>query len=250
MRQFDGLHRDASPLKGVDIRQLDQFRHRACEVTLLRMERQTTQTTTNKWIEFLTPEVLRNRLISASIYLAAFELLKDSIIDHPRYFFASEYDENGALAGPEYHKQVLSRNSRPLYASLSWLREFGVLDDNDLAVFENLKNVRNIVAHEMHQLASGSAPSKHVAELPKLVALLRKIEVWWIVNVEIPTNPDFDASVEIDEDGILPGPVMAVSLMLDVALGSEEEANRYAKAFREERERRETGGERPSTEQK
>src|SRR5260370_41640079 len=99
------------------------------------MECLTTQEHSDKWLEFLTPEVLRNRLISASIYLAAFELLKDSIIDHPRYFFASEYDENGALAGPEYHKQVLSRNSSPLYASLSCLREFGVLDDNDIAVF-------------------------------------------------------------------------------------------------------------------
>jgi hypothetical protein len=25
-----------------------------------------------------------------------------------------------------------------------------------------------------------------------MVALLRKIEVWWIPNVEIPTNPDFE----------------------------------------------------------
>jgi hypothetical protein len=102
----------------------------------------------------------------------------------------------------------------------------------------------------MHQLASGGAPSKHVAELPKLVALLRKIEIWWIVNVEIPTNPDFDDATDVDEDGILPGPVMAVSLMVDVALGSEEEANRYVRAFREERERRENGGQRPSKDQK
>jgi hypothetical protein len=68
--------------------------------------------------------------------------------------------------------------------SLGWLRELNAIDDNDLAVFEGLKNARNTIAHEMHQLASGSAPSKHVAELPKLVALLRKIEVWWIMNVE------------------------------------------------------------------
>jgi hypothetical protein len=238
------------PLKGVDIRLPDQFRHRACEVTLLRMERQTTHTTTDKWIEFLTPEVLRNRLISASIYLAAFELLKDSIIDHPRSFFTSGFDINGPIVGPQYEEEILTRNGSPLYASLSWLQEFGVLDDNDLAVFENLKNVRNTVAHEMHQLASGGAPSKHVAELPKLVALLRKIEIWWIVNVEIPTNPDFDDATDVDEDGILPGPVMAVSLMVDVALGSEEEANRYVRAFREERERRENGGQRPSKDQK
>jgi hypothetical protein len=197
------------------------------------MECLTTQEHSDKWLEFLTPEILRNRLISASIYLAAFELLKDSIIDHPRSFFASGFDRNGPIVGSRYQEEILTRNPSPLYASLFWLQEFGAIDDTDLAVFENLKKVRNRVAHEMHQLASGSVPSRHASELPKLVALLRKIEVWWIMNVEIPTNPDFDDTTDIDEDGILPGPVMAVSLMADVALGSEEEANRYLRAFRE-----------------
>src|ERR1039458_385518 len=32
------------------------------------------------WEEFLTPEILRNKLISASLYLAAFEMLKDSVV--------------------------------------------------------------------------------------------------------------------------------------------------------------------------
>lgn len=202
------------------------------------MERPSTHNTTDQWIEFLTPEVLRNRLISASIYLAAFELLKDSIIDHPRSFFASNFDINGPTVGSRYQEEILTRNSSPLYGSLAWLRGLNAIDDNDLAVFEDLKNARNTIAHEMHQLASGGAPSKHVAELPKLVALLRKIEVWWIMNVEIPTNPDFDEATEIDEDGILPGPVMTVSLMVDVALGSEEQANQYLKAFQEAHERR------------
>jgi hypothetical protein len=209
------------------------------------------QDTTDKWIAFLTPEVLRNRLISASIYLAAFELLKDSIIDHPRSFFASGFDINGPIAGARYQEEILTRNSSPLYASLAWLREFNAIDDTDLAVFEGLKNARNTIAHDMHQLASGGAPSKHVAELPKLVALLRKIEVWWIMNVEIPTNPDFDEASEIDEDGILPGPVMTVSLMVDVALGSEEQANQYLKAFREAHQRRKAGSQpRPTQEGK
>lgn len=35
----------------------------------------------------------------------------------------------------------------------------------------------------------------------EMVALLRQIELWWIVNVEIPTNPNLDGE-EIDESGI------------------------------------------------
>jgi hypothetical protein len=62
--------------------------------------------------------------------------------------------------------------------------------------------------------------------------LLRKIEVWWIVNVDIATDPDL-IEKEIDEEGIIPGRVLTVSLMLEVALGSDEDANRYVKAFLE-----------------
>ena len=63
-----------------------------------------------------------------------------------------------------------------------------------------------------------------------IIELLCKIEKWWILNVEIPTNPDFDGK-EIDEDGIVPGPIMTLRLLPDIALGSEEESNFYYKEF-------------------
>jgi hypothetical protein len=43
----------------------------------------------------------------------------------------------------------------------------------------------------------GSKDSHHVERFHELVALLKKIEVWWVVNMEIPVNPDFDGK-EID----------------------------------------------------
>jgi len=39
------------------------------------------------WEEFLNPEVMRPRLIAASIYIAGFEALKDSIVGRIREFF-------------------------------------------------------------------------------------------------------------------------------------------------------------------
>jgi hypothetical protein len=63
-----------------------------------------------------------------------------------------------------------------------------------------------------------------------LMHLLRKIEVWWIVEFEIPTNPDFDGR-EIDQESILPGPVAGMQLLSDVALGGPEESRFYIDAF-------------------
>jgi hypothetical protein len=39
------------------------------------------------WEDFLNPEVTRNRLLAASVYIAAFEALKDSIVGRIRDFF-------------------------------------------------------------------------------------------------------------------------------------------------------------------
>jgi hypothetical protein len=51
---------------------------------------------------------------------------------------------------------------------------------------------------------------------------LNKIEKWWIINVDIATDPQFDGE-HIDERGIIPGPIMPHQLMMDIALGSEED---------------------------
>jgi hypothetical protein len=71
----------------------------------------------------------------------------------------------------------------------------------------------------------------------EMVALLRKVEAWWITNVEIPTNPDFDGQ-EVDEDGITLGPIMTIQLLRDIALGDEKRSKYYYDEFR----RRSGGG--------
>jgi hypothetical protein len=187
--------------------------------------------TKNRWEEFLDPDVLRGRLISASIYIAAFEMLRESIIGRIETFFSEGFDENGPIISAEYREKVLSRNLSPLYASLAWLRENNVIDDADLSEFETLKKCRNNLAHELAGVIAGSVSIAYLEQLPRVAEMLRKIETWWIVNVEIPINPDFE-DAEIDEAGILPGPVLSLQMMVQVALGSPEESTRLLNEFR------------------
>jgi hypothetical protein len=64
-----------------------------------------------------------------------------------------------------------------------------------------------------------------------MVALLRKVETWWIKNVDIPINSDFDGQTVEDQE-IIPGPVMGLQLLRDVALGSEDESRKHLQALR------------------
>ena len=184
-----------------------------------------------KWEEFLDPNILRGRLISASIYIAAYEMLKDSIIERIKSFFDTGFDPDGTTTSPEYAKKVLSRNRSPLHASLDSLLENEVIDQADFTAFETIRLHRNKLAHEMTSVVVGTATLGYLEYLPTIAALLKKIEVWWIVNLEIPINPDLDDAV-IDEAGIMPGPSISLQLMMEVALGSAAESRRYLDAFR------------------
>ena len=186
-----------------------------------------------KWERFLDPEVLRPNLILASIYIAAFEILKNSIIERIRDFYISGFKENNWIISPEYKNNVLSKDKSPTYASLKWLKESEAINDDDIEKFNKIKEYRNLLAHEITKMMMEGLPPEFTERFNDMVALLDKIERWWIINVEIPTNPDFDGKHdEIDESGIVPGPIMSLRMMIDVALGSDETANYYINEFK------------------
>jgi len=179
-----------------------------------------------QWEQLLTPAVMHERLVSASLYVTAYELLKESIVGRLRSFYMVSFDTDGEIVDEKYETAVLSRNKSPLYASLDWLIENNVIDQTDIQKFERLKSTRNSLAHELPSLVLGGADFQIKDRFEELVVLLRKIEVWWVVNFEIPINPDFDGK-EIDEDSIVPGPLLMIQMMLEVLSGNEELLKHY-----------------------
>ena len=186
-------------------------------------------TNADHWERFLDPEVVRPSLFLATMFIATFEILKDSVVDRIRNFYTDGWDENGPFVGPEYQSKVSSRNKSTLYASLDWLREHEAIGQADLITFEHLKKIRNQLAHQLFNVVTGQIESEHASQFPVLVALLRKLEVWWVVNLEIPTNPDYDGK-EIDENGIVPGAVLSLQMLIEVASGNTELLDQWRRA--------------------
>ena len=185
----------------------------------------------DQWEELLDPVLVQSKLLSASMYITAHEILKNSIIERVRDFYSDQWDEDGSHTGQNYQMAVVSRNSSLLYASLSWLKDIEAINDTDLANFEVLKKTRNNLAHRLHAVVVEGKTSDHIERFVELIALLRKIEVWWIVNVELPTNPDYD-SAEIDEEKIVPGPVLMLQMLIEVASGNTDLLNHYRNAVK------------------
>lgn len=186
--------------------------------------------TKTSWENFLNPEALRPQLITACIYISAFELLKATIVDRIKDLFTNGFDRTGWRIDPKYQLTVLSKNRSPIYASLEWLKEANVIDDGDIAAFERVKGFRNELAHDLIGVLFRGLPPNLAERFSEMVGLLDKIERWWIVNFEIPINADLDG-MEIDEAKVMPGPILGLRLLLDVALGSEKESKWYFEEF-------------------
>ena len=45
--------------------------------------------------------------------------------------------------------------------------------------------------------------------------------MWWVVNIELATDPDY-AAKEIDEEDIVPGAILSLQMLLEVVGGNTE----------------------------
>lgn len=184
------------------------------------------------WEDFLNPDVLRPRIMHAAIFIVAFDLLKSTIVDRPRQFFETGWSDVEQHPDPDY-AELLARNRSPLYASLDWLKEHGAIDADDLEAFEKVKARRNHLAHELLDVLTSPAepPAESDRTFDELVRILRKIEVWWVLNFDLPANPDFDG-IDVSPDDVTPGPVAGLQVLLDVALGAPKQSLFYYEALR------------------
>ena len=64
----------------------------------------------------------------------------------------------------------------------------------------------------------------------EMVGLLRKIEIWWFVNLDMVIDPEAYPE-DLDLEQVTPGPVWGLQMLIDVALGSEDEAQKYYNYF-------------------
>ncbi|QDU34798.1 hypothetical protein KS4_28730 [Poriferisphaera corsica] len=185
------------------------------------------------WERFLNPEILRNNLICASVYIASYEILKTAIISQIKSFFTHSYDESGAKISPEYKQHVLDKNRSTLHASLLWLKEMDAIDDEDISTFKKIKNCRNELSHCLYEMVSTDGLPENFVELYQLmIVLLTKIDQWWATEVLIPCDPIFDNET-IKKEEILTGNMMAIQLLLDIALNVDSDAHRYYDHFKQ-----------------
>lgn len=173
-------------------------------------------------------------MLCASLFLVAHEMLVTAIRTRLRDFFIVGFDENGFTYSPDYDSRVLSldpKGKRDAWrASIVWLEQMSVIDQDDKGKIKDCTDARNTFAHELNEIISGRKSPDFEALFPILVDLVVKIDRRWIVNVEIDTDPDL-ADQEIDPEQVMPGSQLMLSIVHQSAVGDIAAANKLYEAF-------------------
>jgi len=172
------------------------------------------------WAKILKPESLRTNLIVASLFLAGYEMLQASVVDQIRSFFISGFNENGEIISERYKNDVLCLDKSPFRASLLWLKAFSAIDDTDIKLIDDIRKHRNELAHELPKFLGSVDSDINITLLERIYYLMTKIDRWWIKEVEIPINPDFDGQDIVDSE-IFSGSMLIFQIMIKVATGED-----------------------------
>lgn len=175
---------------------------------------------TRGWAKFLNQEVLRSNLIAASIFLAAYEMLRTSIIDRIRSFFSHEFRDGKWLANEDYATGCLALHKSPLRASLLWLKQMSAIDDADIARVDRIREHRNDLANDLPRFLGTADAEVNIQLLADIYELVAKIDRWWIRQIDLDADPDNNGREIADED-ITSGKMLFIQMMLRIATGED-----------------------------
>ena len=196
--------------------------------------------TFDSWEKFLNPKKLKDILIRASIYLSAYELLKTSIIDHLTGFFASEWKFNEktgeieTIQSESYKEKVRSLYPKDDFHSCClWFFDNKAIDKEDLDSIQKIRRHRNTIAHELPKFLGSINYEVDRSLLKKIIEIIRKVDTWWVKEVEVSTNPDFDHMNydEINWDEVLSGNMIMINFLSSIYEGDDTFLNSFHKEF-------------------
>jgi hypothetical protein len=152
--------------------------------------------------KLLNPGIIKKNLIRSSLYLTAFELLKYAVEQRIKSFLCigQEMDENFEYLNCQNYKDKivnriipqLNNNKNVYYSSCLWLKEADAITEYEVEELQKIRLHRNKIGHEMPKLMIDSDHEINLDLFESIKRLLTKIEQWWIVEFEMPTNPDYD----------------------------------------------------------
>jgi hypothetical protein len=188
------------------------------------------------YLKFLNPNTFYRNFILSSLYITGFDLLKNSIIKRIEDFYCIGFDKNGIKISDDYKKEVLDLDEKrnKLNSSLLWLKKQNIINQDDLDVFEKVRLHRNELAHETIKILTDSEKDINVDLLVKIKDLLKKIDQWFIIEVELQTDPDMTEEKwnSLDRDNVQSMNMIMFDYMVSIIFNPSDKNNDVYESFK------------------
>lgn len=177
-----------------------------------------------QWRNIFDRDKLKDTVNIIALYITVYELLEDRIVTYPKDFYTIvEFDEEAKRNYKEHVLSLYDKKACPgintkneaLIASLVWFITGGAIDENDINVFAESRNLRNTLVHEMMATITEGG-EKLIKQFVLMYNLFRKIEKWWILEVEVPISGQFPNLSEEDKNGVMSGYMVVLDAIIDI----------------------------------
>ncbi len=149
---------------------------------------------------WLNSDIVKPRLINASLFLLGYELLKSSIVDGVKGFYSHTYEDDEWKPDSDYQTDVLDKAKHVFQASLLWLHSCDAITEDEVKDIQSIREYRNQIAHDIPMLIFDDSKEFDLKMIEKTQHYVHKIDSFW-GRVEVDTNPEYD-NQEIDYEGI------------------------------------------------
>ena len=170
-------------------------------------------------------ETLQDNLTFIALYICLYESFTDTVESHVKSFLCNKVflDNSGKPRynqSKDYSEKIKKRpvddkgNHDPLKATMLWFVDCSAITQEDYNLFLELKELRNSFAHEITNHVWKGLYENHAKALLDLLNLYRKIEKWWINEIEIPIAGD-EIPEGYDEDAVTSGILFTFDMMIN-----------------------------------
>jgi len=180
-------------------------------------------------MKFLDADEVKFQLITASLYLTAYDLLIESVVHKIKDFYTNGFDENGWIVDEKYKVEVRGLYKKDIViASLKWLEKNNVISENEIDRVKLFKEHRNELAHELSRMISNSDKRTKTEFMQEIRDLYFKIHKWWFVEFEMAIEPELGKlnPDELDFNEVLSFIMMPMDYMVNIVNGEIKKRNK------------------------
>ena len=192
-----------------------------------------------EFVNILDESILQDNIKFASLFILNYECLRDYLVSQMKGFLSDEFREiDGRWQSVESQKykdevkRLDSRNNK-LFAALAWFRELEAINQNDIELFLKARDRRNSITHEFASELMRGFSEEDAIMFCSLLDLYRKVDKWWINEIEISIAGDISPN-GYDYDAVIGGQAIILSLINEVALGKAEAYSELLHIIRQE----------------